>query len=348
MEKPDRSIYTAQDFLLWKETGILDLTPKFQRRGVWTPAARSFFIDTILQSMPIPPIYIRITQSADKRRPIRQIVDGQQRVSCVLDFINGKFRLSKLLLAPWKGKTYDELTVDEQDRIRTYSFAAEIFQGISDREVLEIFSRLNTYSVQLNAQELRNGRYFGEFKNSVYSLAYEHLEFWRIQRIFTERNIARMMEVEFTSELIISQIEGMQDKKKSIDIFYSRFDEYFEARDREEQRFREVIDAVNDIFYGKLGDTEFNRPPLFYSLFGAIYHRRFGMYGVALATPKKPLTKDEKIDLAAAVGDLSGVLRNREIRPEYSDFVSACLRQTDNIRPREVRLETIYNRAFEN
>jgi hypothetical protein len=346
MEKPDRSVYTAQDFLLWKETGVLDLTPKFQRRAVWTPAARSFFIDTILQSMPIPPIYIRVTQSSDKKRRIRQVVDGQQRLSCVLDFIGGKFRLSQGLHAPWEGKTYDELTIDEQDRIRTYSFAAEIFQGISDREVLEIFSRLNTYSVQLNAQELRNGRFFGEFKNCVYSLAYEHLEFWRRNKIFTERNIARMMEVELTSELIVTQLAGMQDKKKTIDNFYSKFDDSFEARQLHERRFREVIDLITDTFDTGLTETEFSRPPIFYSLFGALYPRRFGLEGVALATPKKSLTKDEKISLAKAVAELSAAIENKEFNPEYAEFVAACLRQTDNIKPRETRLGTIYMKAF--
>ena len=52
-------------------------------------------------------------------------------------------------------------------------------------EVLEVFARLNTYSVALNKQELRNGRFFGLFKQSMYQLAYEHLEFWRRQRIRT-------------------------------------------------------------------------------------------------------------------------------------------------------------------
>ena len=296
--------------------------------------------------MPIPPIYIRVTQSSDKKRRVRQIVDGQQRLSCVLDFIGGKFRLSHGLHAPWRGKTCDELTIDEQDRIRNYSFAAEIFQGISDREVLEIFSRLNTYSVQLNAQELRNGRFFGEFKNCVYSLAYEHLEFWRRHRIFTERNIARMMEVELTSELVVTQLAGMQDKKKTIDLFYSKFNDSFDARELQERHFREVIDLINDTFDTGLGETEFSRPPIFYSLFGALYHRRFGLEGVALPTPRKSLTKDEKISLANAVAELSAALERKEFNLEYTEFVTACLRQTDNIKPREIRLASIYEKAF--
>jgi hypothetical protein len=260
------------------------------------------------------------------KHPLRQIETNPRDIS-------GKFRLSHGLHSPWGGKTYDELTIDEQDRIRTYSFPAEIFQGISDREVLEVFSRLNTYSVQLNAQELRNGRFFGEFKNCVYSLAYEHLEFWRRNKIFTERNIGRMMEVELTNELVVTQLAGMQEKKKTIDNFYSKFDDLFDARELHERRFREVIDLINDTFDTGLSETEFSRPPIFYSLFGTLYHRRFGLEGVALPTPKKSLTKDEKISLANAVAELSSAIESKEFGQEYAEFVTACLRQTDNIKP---------------
>ena len=88
-----------------------------------------------------------------------------------------------------------------------------MFGDISDGEVLETFARLNTYAVKLNAQELRNGRFFGLFKQSAYTLAFEHVEFWRRNGIFSERNIARMLEVELTSELLIALLDGLQDKK---------------------------------------------------------------------------------------------------------------------------------------
>jgi uncharacterized protein with ParB-like and HNH nuclease domain len=225
MPQPERSVYTPQDFLQWREGKSLELTPKFQRRGVWNAAARSYFIDTLLRSMPVPPIYVRGVQAKETDRLVREVIDGQQRVSAVLDFIDGKYRLSSSLAASWAKKSYKDLTPTERQTILHHSFSTEIFRGISDLEVLEIFARLNTYSVPLNNQELRNGKFFGLFKQSMYDLAYEHLEFWRTQRIFSERSIARMLEVELVSELSIAQIDGMQDKKKSIDEFYGRFEE---------------------------------------------------------------------------------------------------------------------------
>ena len=59
----------------------------------------------------------------------------------------------------------------------------------------------------------------------VYGLGLEYLAFWRGAGIFTERAIARMQEAELTSELLILQLDGIQDKKNSIDEFYSHLDD---------------------------------------------------------------------------------------------------------------------------
>lgn len=265
------SLYTPLDFVGWQEAKSLDIAPKFQRRGVWTTAARSYLIDTLIRGMPVPPIYLRTRQSDDRKKIIREVVDGQQRISAVLDFMGGKFTLSKTLDAPHGGKQFQELPTREQDSIRQFTFICQVFQGVSDEEILEVFARLNTYSVPLNDQELRNGTYFGYFKQLAYKLAYEHIEFWRRHNIFSERQIARMAEVEFTSELMVAEMDGLQDKKKSINKFYSDYDETFHNRSQIENRFKAVIDTIGECVGDILADTEFRRSPLFYSLFCAVY-----------------------------------------------------------------------------
>jgi hypothetical protein len=345
-----RSVYTPVDFTQWRANDSLSLTPKFQRRGVWKTVARSFFIDTLLRGMPIPPIYIRQTQSPKRDRVIREVVDGQQRVSAVMDFMDDEYKLSRTLKADWAGKNFSQLSQAERDRITTYSFSSEVFHGISDLEVLEIFSRLNTYSVPLNSQELRNGRFFGRFKQSAYALAYEHLEFWRHHRIFTEQNIARMLEAEFVSELLVAFLAGMQDKKKSLDTFYEDYDEKFAQQALLEKRFRQVVDEINAAFGDNLRDTPFRRPPLLYSLFCAIYHRQYGLPEAKPATPKKGLSRDERTALSDAVKVLSEkydlARADEEVSKAYAMFVSASLSQTDNIRPRLERFNAIYREAF--
>lgn len=350
MQKPDRSTYTPNDFLSWRETQAIELTPKFQRRGVWKPAARSFFIDTLLREMPIPPIYLRVVQSMERNRIVRQVVDGQQRVSAVLAFIDGEYRLSRTLPAPWAGKTFEGLTPEEQHRITGYGFAAEVFQGISDLQVLEIFARLNTYSVPLNAQELRNGRWFGYFKQTAYELAHEHLEFWRTNRVFAEGNIARMLEVEFVSEILIAQLAGMQDKKTSVDDFYAKYDEDFGEREQVASRFRAVADDISEALQDTLVSSEFRRVPLMYTLFCVVYHHRYGIPGLEGQPSRKALTKNERLALREAVASLSEKIvaaRNDEPFPKtYERFVSACLTQTDNIKPRQERFRAVRRSVF--
>jgi len=241
----DKAVYTPTDFELWQANGMLDITPKFQRRPVWRTPARSYFLDTMLRGMTVPPLYLRLTQNETKTKPIRQVVDGQQRMRSVLDFINDDFKLSKTLNAAWAGKRFSELSPDEKARIKGFKFSSEIFGGISDEQVLEVFCRLNMNGVPLNKQELRNGKYFGFFKQTAYTLAFEYLQFWRKNRIFTELSLARMLEVELTSELLIAGNSGMQDKKTSLDSFYQDLEEKYPDQERDSKRFKETVAAIS-------------------------------------------------------------------------------------------------------
>ena len=351
MERPRRAEYTPLDFSEWHAGNSLTLSPKFQRRGVWKPAVRSFFVDSLLKEMPVPPIYLRQTQSKSRDHVIREVIDGQQRIAAVLGFMAGKYRLSKTLKGAWSNKTFDELNQAERDRIATYPFSVEVFHGISDLQVLEIFSRLNTYSVSLNKQELRNGRFFGFFKQSVYSIAHEHLEFWRRHKVFTEQNIARMIEAEFVSEIFIAFLSGMQDKKKSINVMYENFDEEFPDQERVEKRFRNVVNEITEALGDTITTTVFRRPPLLYSLFCVLYHYRYGLPRAPIENRnRKPLSRDGRLSLREGVESLSSRVEaareERDVPQRFAAFVNACSRQTDNIKPRETRFKVLYATAF--
>lgn len=350
MDKPHTGSYSLSNFVEWREAQTLEIAPKF-RRSVWKQPQRSFLIDTILRQMPIPPLYLRNIYDTSRKKVVREVVDGQQRLRAVLDFIDEKYTLSRTLDAPYGGKRFSALTEDQKTSIRSYRFICKSFDGISDREVLEVFQRLNTHSVPLSKQELRNGRFFGRFKQSCYRTAYAHLEFWRRYRIFTEDKLARMLEVQLTSELLIAQLDGMQDKKNSIDEFYANYDQGFPEADKHENRFQTTIDQITYALEGTLGEGEFRRPPFFYTLYCAVYHRVFGLpHETELVTPKKKLSQEERDNLNEAVVTLSNVVsaaREKQSYPKkYRDFVNACLSQTDNIQPRQVRFSTLYTGAF--
>lgn len=351
MERPEISQITALDFKEWNEAGTLHLTPKFQRREVWKPSARAFFIDSLLRDVPIPPIFLRLAQSEDRKRVVREVIDGQQRLRAVIDFMDDRFALSKAAPKEYAGRRFSQLSPEDKSKVATYSFITAVFRNISDSEVLQIFARVNTNAVQLNAQEVRNGTYFGFFKQTAFELAFEHVEFWTSNGIFSNNSISRMLEVELTSELLIAQIDGMQDKKKSIDVFYAEYDDSFAGRDQHAERFRTTIGVIGDAFEDSLIESEFSRAPLFYTLYCAVYHRLFELPGIDLKTPKKKkLSAEEGHTLREAAEELSSVIEafksGAAVPNADAAFVSASLRQTDNIKPRTIRLKRLYEKAF--
>lgn len=363
---PTVTTYVTLDLLAWETDGSLELSPKFQRRPVWKSAARSYFVDTLLRGFPVPPIHVRL-RLGPGNRAAREIVDGQQRLRTVFDFVSGKFALSRSLHGDWAGKDFSELSDEQRNTLMMYKFHGFQYEGVDDATILEIFARINTYSVQLNPQELRNGKFFGEFKTAMYDAARRHLAFWRSSGLFTETAIARMQEVEFTSELTIQLLDGLQDKKKSIDDFYRGLDEDWDSEKvvwktkrgpqsivyLDEDATRERLNSVLDEISGAVGDilsnSEFTRAPLFYSLFGAVAHRLYGLPRLEIHSPRRGLSRRAAVRLRGTVVDLSELLADKPTVDSLSgwqrDFVIASSRQTDNIQPRTTRLNTIWDHA---
>ena len=156
---------------------------------------------------------------------------------------------------------------------------------------------------------------------------------------------------EFVSEVYIAFLAGMQDKKKSIDDFYDDYDEAFAKQSTIEKRFREAVDDITDCVGDALKTSVFRRPPILYSLFCVIYHRRHGLPGATLATTKSALSNDARLSLREAVESLSEKVETfragDEIPRRYESFVKACLQQTDNIKPRQTRFRELYHAAFD-
>tara|TARA_R110002049_G_scaffold189736_1_gene358338 strand:- start:1057 stop:2112 length:1056 start_codon:yes stop_codon:yes gene_type:complete len=350
--KTEKAVYTPNDFLTWDETGVLELSPKFQRRSVWQRVAQSFFIDTILRGMVAPPIYLRNKQDLNVRRVIREVVDGQQRIRTVLSYLRDEFSISQTVNATWSKKRFSQLSEDQQERIMSFSIPVEIFSGISDQEVLEVFCRLNLNSVPLNKQEKRNGQYFGPFKQQSFGLAISYLDFWRQHKLFTEQSIARMKEVELTSELLIAGIDGMQDKKSTIDDYYENYEEKYPNSKVNEKQFKQTMEEISEAFETELASSQFHRPPLFYTLYCVVFHHMFGLPNAQRSTPRRRLTLAKRESLREAVIELSTVISRSKsatetrIPKKYAQFVIACQRSTDAIAQRKERFNTLYSDAF--
>jgi len=146
--------------------GKLIIQPDFQRQFVWDSIKASRLIESALLNIPIPVVYI--SQEQDNKE---YVIDGQQRLTSFLSFIDGSypdgadFKLTGLkVFRELNGTKYCNLSDDLQDRIRYFKIRTITFKKDSDQDLkFEIFERLNTGSVSLNDQELRNCIYRGDF-----------------------------------------------------------------------------------------------------------------------------------------------------------------------------------------
>src|SRR5690606_4079578 len=160
--KITRNVMTISDLNQWLEERSLVINNKYQRAGgLWPKNARSFFIDTILNGFTFPKVTIRQTIDLKTRKSIREVVDGQQRLTTIRDFINDKITLSNVS-KKYKGFTFSDLDEEIQESFLAYEVSLDtIVTGTTD-EVLEIFRRINSYTLPLNPPEKRHATYQGE------------------------------------------------------------------------------------------------------------------------------------------------------------------------------------------
>lgn len=281
-----KTFYKVGDFISWQKAGNLELSPFFQRRSVWKLGAKSFLIDTIVRGLPIPIVFLRDQRIDPKKyEPVREVVDGQQRLRTVISFVapellqdfdpkRDAFIVKKTHNKEMAGKAFTELDDETKRAILEYEFDVHIFPSrVDDREIIQIFRRMNSTNFNLNTQERRNAEYFGEFKTSVYGLAGEQLNRWRKWKTFNEDDIARMSEVEHTAECFLLIINGQVSGKSAprIDKAFSEFDEIFPHKDRLERRFRKVMDTIDLHFSKELPEFAFFKKTLLYTFFGLVY-----------------------------------------------------------------------------
>lgn len=159
----DLSVHTLVD--QW--TSKLLILPEIQREYVWDNGKASRLIESLLLNIPIPVLYFAETSDATY-----EIIDGHQRVSSVARFIGNEFRLSGLVvLREYKGLRYHQLPDREQRFLRMRTLRAIIIAVDSHPNMkFEIFERLNTGAISLNAQELRNSIYRGTFNRKLREL----------------------------------------------------------------------------------------------------------------------------------------------------------------------------------
>jgi hypothetical protein len=132
--------------------------PGFQRRYVWGNVLASRLMESILLNVPIPPCYL--SQNAEYEL---DVIDGQQRLMSIWRFLDNQFALVGLeVYQEFNGLRFHKLPSNIQRKLKTHTLRLVAVTNESHPDVkFDVFQRLNTNTVPLNAQELRNCMYRG-------------------------------------------------------------------------------------------------------------------------------------------------------------------------------------------
>ena len=139
----------------------LEIKPPFQRRLVWKNRDKCKFIQTVLDGYPFPEIYVATGELDPATAEGTQLlVDGQQRISTLYQYFNGSNDLKLGSYIP----RYADLPNEIQNRFLQYDVVVRDLGTLSESEIRDVFQRINSTGYSLNAMEINNSRFDGEFK----------------------------------------------------------------------------------------------------------------------------------------------------------------------------------------
>lgn len=139
------------------EKKVLSFDHPIQRKSEqWSDTQKSLLIHSMLANYPVPNIYVLREDSQEldeKNKPVFNyfVMDGKQRLTSVLSYIWGEFPLDENIPAiiiedveyQIAGKYFCDLDEPVQYEIKRYKFEIVAFEECSNREIEEIFFRLN-------------------------------------------------------------------------------------------------------------------------------------------------------------------------------------------------------------
>lgn len=160
-------------------------TPGFQRGFVWTNPEKSRFIESLILGLPVPTIFL--AQDGESKR--LNIVDGQQRLRTLQQYLGGGFALSGKAIQPdLVGRYYSrEVAKSSRSKVLADSDARQLADSVIhavvikpdpgdddpgkgheyNRAIIQIFQRLNTSGRPLQPQEIRASIFHGPFDDML-------------------------------------------------------------------------------------------------------------------------------------------------------------------------------------
>lgn len=263
--------WTAETIVNQIRKGRIELNPKFQRREAWDDKRKSGFIESLICGFPIPQIIL--AEGKTKNDPYI-VIDGKQRLLSLRRFFSNDedvdFKPLKLkgltVLSKLNNKTYLEINNNPQigglvSQVENQPIRTIIIRNWPNEEFLyTVFLRLNTGSLPLSTQELRQALHPGDFLDFCDDYSTQNERIHKILNI--SKADYRMRDIElivrfFSFRYFINEYQG--NLKSFLDDSVKKLNQQWQDRSNEFIRAANEldysIDLANDIF----GENSFKK-----------------------------------------------------------------------------------------
>jgi len=220
--------------------GTLILKPTFQRNLVWNTSHKENFIDTILRGLPFPEIYLADGEiDLERQLSTRLVVDGQQRLDTIFSYINGDLEFKNI-------SNFEKLSPAEKTNFFDYKIVVRDLGRLDNDQIVEIFKRINSVHYALNAMEINNALYEGEFISLASQI--KSSKIFEDISIFSENQYARMRDLEFIL-LIMSTIEegGYFGANSEVENYIKKYNDEYPDAERMKEDILEITELVKNV-----------------------------------------------------------------------------------------------------
>jgi hypothetical protein len=327
---------TVADYCAAMERGEILVNREYQRSDkVWPDSARSYLIETAVMHYLMPKLYLRQIVDPRSKKTIKEIVDGQQRSTAIQDFYQNRLRLSANLESEEiAGRTYSELEEEYQSKFLGFSISMDLLIGATHEEVVEVFRRMNSYTVPLNAEEQRHAYYQGLFKWFINRLTSRFSRTFLDIGVFTEKQLVRMADAKLLTELSDAILNGVRTtNKKILDRLYITKDKVFPEEKSIEARLVESLELT--VGWQQIHNSALMKSYVVYSLLLAVMHMRKAIPHLQNVVESPSVLKFNKQLVEKNLSYLADAIENGGKGP-YQEFVTACSSKT-NVRDQRLR-----------
>jgi hypothetical protein len=206
--------WTVETIVRQVEQEHIDLDPAFQRRNAWRDHRRSRLIESFILGFPVPQL---VLAENPRRRGTFVVIDGKQRLMTIASLYIPTYRdywdqprFSGLsVLTDLNGTPLDAFLTESQHskerrQLGNADIRTTVITGFTDEDVLyDIFYRINTGSVPLSSQELRQVLNRGEFSKYLLQITAQPNPLWDVLGI--DAPDPRLRDVELLLRLIALQ-----------------------------------------------------------------------------------------------------------------------------------------------